>query len=97
MKKKKKVGYGWLFLPSELNNGIVLGCAEVQLPQISVLDVEQDIVVNSVGGAFSLQLEHDHSTVMSCSKHVQGGMSTHHPKSVMFSSEGLDTGSKITK
>lgn len=83
---------GGLSLPSELNHRVVLGCAEVQLPQISVLDIEQDVVVNSVGRTFTLQLENDHSTVVSCSEHVQGRVGTHHPKSVVFSSECLNTG-----
>lgn len=87
----KERGCG-LSLPSELNHRVVLGCAEVQLPQISVLDIEQDVVVNSIGRALTLQLEHDHSTVVSCSEHVQGGVGTHHPKSVVFSSECLNTG-----
>lgn len=50
--------------PAQLHGGYVLGAAEVQLAQETVLNVVQHVAVHGVGGALPLQLEHDHAAIM---------------------------------
>ena len=49
--------------------------------------------MNSVGWSFSLQLVNDHTTIMSGSEDIEAGMRRHDPKSVMFTTECLNTSS----
>lgn len=54
----------WEYVPAQLHDRCVLAAVEVQLSEETVFDVVQHVSVNSVGRTLTLQLEHDHTTVM---------------------------------
>jgi len=66
-KTKKKTGKGcW---PTQLHDGNVLGCVEVEFAQIAFLDVVEEVLVNGKSRTLSFQLKDDHSTIMTFTNH----------------------------
>lgn len=50
--------------PAQLHDSSVFAAVEIQLAEEAVLDVVQHVAVHGISWTFTLQLEHNHTTVM---------------------------------
>lgn len=50
--------------PAQLHDGSVLAAVEVQLTEEAVLDIVEHVAVHGVCRTLTLQLEHDHTAVV---------------------------------
>ena len=58
-------------IPSQLHHCHILGSVEVQFPQVAILDVVQQVLMDGEGWALTLQLEDYHAAVVACSRACQ--------------------------
>lgn len=49
-----------LYIPPKLNHSNILGVVEIQTAQVAIFDVVEQVLVDSVRGALTLQLKDDH-------------------------------------
>lgn len=56
--------HAYAHTPAQLHDSGVLAAVEVELAQEAVLDIVEHVAVYSIGRTLTLQLKHQHTTVM---------------------------------